>query len=47
MRSLEVVPSEEWKREWRDEVKVLNFEWRRVYAAVGNEGISSQTQSGF
>lgn len=47
MRSLEVVPSEEWKREWREEVKVLNFEWRRVYAAVGNEGISSQTQSGF
>jgi hypothetical protein len=29
MRSLDVRRSEEWRREWREEVRGLNLEWRR------------------
>ena len=47
MRSLVVTPSEESVAEWRVEVRGLNLERSRGYAAEGKDGTCSKSQSGF
>lgn len=47
IRSLVVSWSEESMAEWTQEVRVLNFEVRRGYAAEGKDGIWSNWAPGF